>query len=521
MNGARRGLILTALLLIAAPLAADPVRIGRITIDTLDVYSAEEIEKGTFYRLADKLHVETRTSVIQHFLLFQEGDEYVPERLAETERNLRALPFLKSASVVASEPRNGLVDVTVTTQDAWSIAPETQGGSKGGSSTFGATISDTNLFGLGKELQIGWERDIDRDRAVFNLNDRVFFAPYWRSHLELTVTTDGYERRFDIVKPFYAFSAPWATRVAYASFQRDHRLYGSGVEVARFQHTRRELTGNYGIAYDSSDLYARRITGGVRFTDDSFTPIEGHTTSVPGARKFRYLYTRFESVDNDFIKLNFVNKDLRYEDFNLGRQLALETALSPRFLNAPATTGLISMSAADGKLLSANAFLMGSVSASSRVGGSPENTNANVTGLFVHRIAGRYPRAFVARALFNRGWRLDPETQFFADGLTGLRGYRTYAFSGSRSFVLNLEQRFNLGRELLQLASPGLVAFVDAGDAWGDRKFGLKVDAGVGIRVGLPRTPKNLLRVDLAYALNKDPLGRKGWLVSFASGQAF
>jgi outer membrane translocation and assembly module TamA len=89
---------------------------------------------------------------------------------------------------------------------------------------------------------------------------------------------------------------------------------------------------------------------------------------------------------------------------------------------------------------------------------------------------------------------------------------------------MNLEERLYLGREILQLASPGVVAFVDAGNAT-DGGFSdlmkLKTDIGVGIRVGLPRTPKNLLRIDLSYALNDDPLGRRGWMVSFSSGQAF
>jgi len=122
------------------------------------------------------------------------------------------------------------------------------------------------------------------------------------------------------------------------------------------------------------------------------------------------------------------------------------------------------------------------------------------------------------------GWRLDGEQQFFADGLTGLRGYRAHAFAGSRAFVLNVEERLYLGREILQLASPGIVAFADAGNATSGGFTNLmhvKSDVGIGLRMGLPRTPKNLLRIDLAYALNRDPLGRKGWLVAFSSGQAF
>jgi outer membrane translocation and assembly module TamA len=65
---------------------------------------------------------------------------------------------------------------------------------------------------------------------------------------------------------------------------------------------------------------------------------------------------------------------------------------------------------------------------------------------------------------------------------------------------------------------------MDAGNATSGgvtRLMNLKSDIGIGLRLGLPRTPKNLLRVDLAYALNRDPLGRKGWLVAFSSGQAF
>ncbi|MGH9419795.1 MAG: POTRA domain-containing protein, partial [Thermoanaerobaculia bacterium] len=129
-------------LLIAAALNAQtepPLRIGTITIHPLDVYSKDEARHGRLYQLADRLHIETRESVIRKFLLFREGDVYSPERLAETERNLRAMQFLKSALVVASSPHDGVVDVVVTTQDSWSIAPETQAGSKGGKSTVGAT----------------------------------------------------------------------------------------------------------------------------------------------------------------------------------------------------------------------------------------------------------------------------------------------------------------------------------------------------------------------------------------------
>src|SRR5581483_12046295 len=104
---------LVALLLFTASVHAQSLRIGKITVEPLDVYSKAEQQRGSFYRLADRLHIETRRGVIEKFLLFHEGDVYQPARLEDTERNLRSLAFLKSASVTASDPHDGVVDVTV------------------------------------------------------------------------------------------------------------------------------------------------------------------------------------------------------------------------------------------------------------------------------------------------------------------------------------------------------------------------------------------------------------------------
>ncbi len=504
--------------------SSPPLRIGRITIETLDVFSSNEAQLGSFYRLADRLHLETRRTVIEQFLLFHEGDVYRPARLQETERNLRALPFLKSASVTASAPRDGLVDVTVITQDAWSIAPETQAGSKGGMSTYGATISETNLLGLGKDVELAWSKGVDRRQLAFNFNDPAFFAPYLRAHFGYAHTSDGYNRQFDVRRPFFAFATPWASDAVFNTFRQNDRLYRDGVEVARINQHHRDFGASYGVALHPNDDRADRLTAGFRFTDDDFAPIAGHTGFLT-AREFRYLLVRFDHAENDFLKRNFVSKDLRYEDFNLGRRYAVEAAVSPSALGVDRTTGFVRLHAGDGARIGEDGFAMPSFAVSSRLGSGMQNGIASANLLYVTRSGDEdYPRTFVARLTANSGWRIDPELQFFADGLTGLRGYRLHTFAGSRSMVLNLEERLYLGREILQLASPGIVAFFDAGNATSgglSSLLALKADIGIGIRVGLPRTPKNLLRIDFAYALNRDPFGRRGWLLSFSSGQAF
>src|SRR5262249_45971136 len=89
-----------------------------------------------------------------------------------------------------------------------------------------------------------------------------------------------------------------------------------------------------------------------------------------------------------------------------------------------------------------------------------------------------------------------------------------------------VEQRFFSGKEILQLVAPGLVVFFDTGAAVPPGQslgfHDLKSDVGVGLRFGIARAPaNNILRIDLAYAFNADPLGRRGFLVSFSTAQAF
>jgi hypothetical protein len=501
------------------------LRIGKVTVHALNVYAPSEVERGRFYSLADRLHIETKEAVIAQFLLFHEGEVFRPERLAETERNLRALRFLKSVSVSASPPHDGLVDVTVVTQDAWSIQPETQGGSKGGQSTYGLELSDSNLLGLGKDLAIGWHKDLDRRRLLFNYTDPAFFAPYWRAHFSHSANSDGYRHEIAVGKPFYSFTTASSVQFAYDGFRQDDHLYRDSFESARFQQQHRALTASYGRAIEADDQHARRLVGGIRFIDDHFMTRAGRPSGIlPDERGFRYLFARYETSENDYLKLNFVNMDVRYEDFNLGRQVAVEAGVSPRKLGALSNSACLRLAGSDGYRLGTDAFLLAAGSLATRLDGGPQNAIASEALTFVRRRETAHPSTTVARVVAHGGWRADRDVQFFADAYTGLRGYRAHAFAGTRAVVINVEQRLYLGREILQLASPGLVAFIDSGNAT-DGGLGkllrFKTDVGIGIRVGLPRTPKNLLRIDLAYALNRDGRGRRGLVISVASGQAF
>src|SRR5260221_7438083 len=89
-------------------------------------------------------------------------------------------------------PYEGLVDVTVITQDAWSREPGGEAGNKGGVSTFGASLTDTNLAGLGRQLTVSYNKGVDRSRAAIDYRDPSFIRPYWLARATYAQNSDGF-----------------------------------------------------------------------------------------------------------------------------------------------------------------------------------------------------------------------------------------------------------------------------------------------------------------------------------------
>lgn len=525
---------LALLLALAAGTPAQPVavqgtvRIGRIQIISQNVFNPAEAAQGWFYRAADALHIPTRDSFIRKVLLFHEGDILDMRKLAETERNLRSFVFIKSASITAGPPHNGIADVYVVTQDAWTTQPGGSFGSKGGVTTYSASFVETDLLGTGRQISFDYEKTPERITRAFQYQDPYLFRPFWTGSLLYADNSDGRQRQVKVFRPFYSFLAPWAGGGALTQLSQKDKIYQDGSVLSEFEQNHRERQISYGAALTASELAATRWTAGLDSYDDQFTALSGDPSPVvPGRREYRYLFATYEAVGNSYVTLNYVNRDSRYEDFNLAPRLYFKAAYSPSWLGAPDNSAYLETEGSGGLALGDNAFAQGDIDLRTRLDGGLQN--AIISGFigYARKFPNwRLPQTFVGRLQFDRGWNMDKDIQFAADGLTGLRGYRLHAMTGDRRVILNVEQRFFSEREILQLISPGAAAFVDAGTAvphgeglsWKQ----VRVDAGVGLRLGIARAgSNNILRFDFAYAFRPDPLGRKGWQVSFSSSQAF
>jgi hypothetical protein len=517
----RRYLLPLLLIALASRRAgAEPLRVGRIVIDAVPVYDDAEARQGRLYGLLNVLHVQTRAALLRRFLLFKEGDAFDPALLAETERNLRLFDFLESVSVTASAPHDGVVDVSVITHDALTTIPNADFSNEGGITTYSADVTQLDLFGSGASINVHGEHGVERNVAAVEIAHPAIFGPHWRLDTLYSKNSDGGEERVALDRPMDSYTAPWSAGVLADHLLRNERIFAEGSVAARFRHEHRQLSLFRSLVLHAAPGSSSSLIGAIDLSDDAFSHLPDRMNDViPKSRHFRFLEGGYERTGLHFVKLNYIDRDVRDHDFNLGTFAALRAAVSPSLHKRPLTLRFRAAGGA-GHAFGERAFVIGQISATTRAP-RDRNTVISLDGRSVVRFDTRFPQAFVTRARVDAGWQLDRDVQFLADGQSGLRAYPDFAFEGSRRIILNAEHRVFLGRELFQLFGPGAAVFADSGQA-GDRSFGgMKTDAGVGLRIGIARLNAALIRIDWAYAFNSSPHSRRGAVWSISTTQAF
>jgi len=102
-------------------------------------------------RFAAKEHYTTRETVIRRYLALQLGDKCTEVRRAESERILRAQPFIADASVLAYADGQGGVILSVTTVDEVSLILSI--GLGGGTAVHAVTLGKT----ISSAAQLTWK----------------------------------------------------------------------------------------------------------------------------------------------------------------------------------------------------------------------------------------------------------------------------------------------------------------------------------------------------------------------------
>jgi len=256
----------------AAKLAAEPapaLRVGKVEVRTLGVFTSEEA-KGKLRRTLEKAHVTTRPSLVRKLLLFRQGDPFDAEKLAETERNLRALPFLKSARVTASPPHDGIVDVTVETQDIWTLSPGIPLALSGGTATYGVELLERDLLGRGIEVSFTATHDVERVTRTLRFSDPVLFGAYWNGLFAQSWNSDGERTRAAVTRPFVSVAATRADDYELDFFGQTTRTYAGGDVAAAYHQRHRSVALERGWALAVRERRAQRLTLGLDVLEDRF-----------------------------------------------------------------------------------------------------------------------------------------------------------------------------------------------------------------------------------------------------------
>ena len=495
-----------------AELEAAGARIGSIRIVSLDIFDLDDPrENKALYRLANRLHVETRESTLRAQLLFQEGDLYSRRLLDETARNMRRLRFLREPEVRAVAYHDGLVDIEVHSHDVWTLNPGVSFGRAGGKNHTGFEVEDYNLLGYGKHLSLGYSKDVDRSTQYLRWTDINVLGSRWTDYVEIADTDDGRTLRLSAERPFFALYSRWSAGFTLASEDSEHDRYSLGTAIDRYDVQRRYADVFGGWSKGLRNSWVRRTIAGVRYDDNQFTSIPGLSTlPVPQDRRLAYPYVRVEWLEDDFVVASNLDQIQRSEDQQFGRLYSAQLGVATNALGSDRDAALLGFGAHRGWRLSGKSQIFVDGNLSGRFGNGQAE---NVLMSFDTRLYRRNGRRMTFYASLSGDWtnRLDADRELILGGEDGLRGYPLRYQSGKSRVLLTLEQRLYTNWYLFRLAHVGAAAFIDVGriygqDATNTPNKGWLADAGIGLRLGNARSALgNVLHIDLAFPLNADP----------------
>ncbi len=140
--------------------------ISNITIKALDVFGptledTTKTAKSMVEKAANSIHTKSNLNTIEKMLLFKTGDFLDPEKLYETERLIRNLPYINDLRIILDQDSlyEGLVHATIITKDRFSVGVS---GGVDGISSADLELYNQNIFGVGHEISFRFVGHLSR-----------------------------------------------------------------------------------------------------------------------------------------------------------------------------------------------------------------------------------------------------------------------------------------------------------------------------------------------------------------------
>lgn len=488
-------------------------RVGNVLIEPRNIFdTSHPDEDKTLFRLANDLHIRTRIATVQDQLLFRPGDIYQGRLLAESERILRGTRYLQEAHIVPIAYHDGIVDIEVVTHDVWTLNPGISFGRKGGKSSTGFKIEDLNLLGIGSQVSLERQSDVDRTSTTFLYRDPQLFGSWWTGLADYSDNSDGRVRHLALEHPFYALDTRWAAGVSARQDEHIGSLYDLGDIVDQFGARERTASVYGGWSKGLHQGWTQRLTAGFTYDDTEFSTIVGETgptSLLPADRKLAYPWVGYEWIQDEFETARNRDQIEKTEDVLLGLRAHVQLGYAaPTFgadRSAIVFNGGISRGFEPGVR---HRLLLASTIEGRRENGGFADVLGGVSARYYFRQSDH--RLLFLSALADVASNPDLDHQLLLGGDNGLRGYPLRYQGGDGRWLMTAEQRFFTNWYPFRLFNVGGAVFYDMGGTWGENRVGLHSlgtlrDVGFGLRLGNSRSALgNVLHVDVAFPLDGD-----------------
>lgn len=485
--------------------------VNHIDVAVDDIFDeSDPRENRALYRLANKLHLDTREATVRSQVLLQPGDTYSVQRADETARILRDKRYLYDAVVepTAYDPETNTVDLRVRVRDVWSLSPGIGVGRSGGENKTRARIVDENFLGRGQYLAVGYSSTVDRSGLSFDFRDQNLFGSWWGLDAGYTDTSDGSTTVLTIGQPFFSLDSRWAAGLHAVTGKQITPLYDLGEKTNEFKQQNDFLGVEGGWSRGLADGWTTRWLAGYRYDRSLFAKSDADipTMLLPADRTLSYPWVGVELIQDRFATTRNQDQIGRTEDLYLGKSLRLELGYTADALGGDRSAGIFALSGKTGDFVGKRGLLFLGSSWNGRLeSGSLADALLSAEARYYLRFNDK--NVFTASVDGQHGFDLDLDHQILLGGDSGLRGYPLRYQTGDTRALLSIEERYFTDWFPFRLARVGAAVFADVGRTWGTAPLasepqGWLTDVGFGLRLGNARSGLgNVLHIDLAFPL--------------------
>ncbi len=477
-------------------------------------------------RTVRRTHVNTRDDVVRRFLLMKVGDACNQIRRAESERILRAQPFLVDARIRVYDDEAGGVRLEVETRDDFSLVFEPMIQSKS-PLVRGMRFGESNLGGSATLAAVNW-----RDGRAYNdvLGVDLANTAFGRGRNEFRLSAQrnrfGQDMRLELVRPYYTDLQRYAW-IGSLGGTREPMEFRRG-DLPRNALTVRREFANVGAVARVGPVGRLRLVGAsltreAQRTDEQSLLLtrDGVKADTTGAAVPTFRPQRVVRANAllgvraiRFVQVQGFDALTGAQDVRVGMQLGLVAGRS-----------IVVRQARDRDHFVAANLYGGYGGARSFVGlqavtEARYDRNVKAWDNFVTsgRLAWYFRPAVRQTTVVESEWSAgrDMRVPFqlsLADRDGGIMGHRRSSQAGARRLVFRAEQRLVVPTRL-NVADIGFSGFAEAGRLWAEQSVPYSISTpwrgavGVSVLAAVPPRSRRLWRVDFALPISADPQRR-------------